>query len=128
MKMGQHAPKLKFGQITSTLFNLINSKIFTILHHPYCCYVYTLYSLFAHSSCTYMLILLFIKSTVYYPAHLFYIFFYFIFVFFNYFFTYIYVYSRVVFHILHCPLSGPDLTYISLLIIFCIIEYVTIKP
>ncbi len=29
--------------------------------------------------------------------------------------------------ILHCPLSGPDLTYISLLIIFCIIEYVTNK-
>ncbi len=25
----------------------------------------------------------------------------------------------------HYPLSGPDLTYISLLIIFCIIEYVT---
>ncbi len=30
-------------------------------------------------------------------------------------------------HILHFPLSGPDLTYISLLIIFCIIEYVTNK-
>ncbi len=30
-------------------------------------------------------------------------------------------------HILHCPLSGPDLTYISLLIIFCIIEYVKNK-
>ncbi len=29
--------------------------------------------------------------------------------------------------ILHCPLSGPDLIYISLLIIFCIIEYVTNK-
>ncbi len=29
--------------------------------------------------------------------------------------------------ILHCPLSGPDLTYISLRIIFCIIEYVTNK-
>ncbi len=31
------------------------------------------------------------------------------------------------YNILHCPLSGPDLTYISLLIIFCIIEYVTNK-
>ncbi len=30
-------------------------------------------------------------------------------------------------HILHCPLSGPDLTYISLLIISCIIEYVSNK-
>ncbi len=28
---------------------------------------------------------------------------------------------------LHCPLRGPDLTYISLLIIFCIIEYVMNK-
>ncbi len=31
------------------------------------------------------------------------------------------------YNILHCPLSGPDLTYISLLIIYCIIEYVTNK-
>ncbi len=30
-------------------------------------------------------------------------------------------------HILHCPLSGPDLIYIPLLIITCIIEYVTNK-
>ncbi len=30
-------------------------------------------------------------------------------------------------HILHCLLSGPDLIYISLLIISCIIEYVTNK-
>ncbi len=30
-------------------------------------------------------------------------------------------------HILHCPLSGPDPTYISPLNIFCIIEYVTNK-
>ncbi len=31
------------------------------------------------------------------------------------------------FIILHCPLSGPDLIYISLLIIPCIIYYVTNK-
>ncbi len=29
--------------------------------------------------------------------------------------------------ILHCPLSGPDLIYISLWIIFCIIEFVVNK-
>ncbi len=29
--------------------------------------------------------------------------------------------------VLHCPLSGPDLIYISLLIILCIIEYVMNK-
>ncbi len=28
---------------------------------------------------------------------------------------------------LHCPLSRPDLIYISLLIVFCLIEYVTNK-
>ncbi len=31
------------------------------------------------------------------------------------------------FYSLHCPLSGPDLIYISLLIIPCIIYYVTNK-
>ncbi len=62
--------------------------------------------LFAHSSCISLLILVFIKSTVYYPAH----------------FILLHI-----FNFLHCPLSGPDLTYISLLIIFCIIEYVTNK-
>ncbi len=33
----------------------------------------------------------------------------------------------IIFYSLHCPLSGPDLTYISLLIIPCIIYYVTNK-
>ncbi len=37
--------------------------------------------------------------------------------------TFIYIY----FNSLHCPLSGPDLTYISLLIIPCIIYHVTNK-
>ncbi len=32
-----------------------------------------------------------------------------------------------IFILLHCPLSGPDLIYISLLIIPCIIFYVTNK-
>ncbi len=32
------------GLITSTWLNLIISKIFTILHYPYCCYVHTLYT------------------------------------------------------------------------------------
>ncbi len=46
--------------------------------------------------------------------------------------TNIYICSRVVlllyiFYSLHCPLSGPDLIYISLLIIPCIIYHVTIK-
>ncbi len=48
------------------------------------------------------------------------------------FFTYIYICSCVVLllynlYSLHCPLSGPDLIYISLLIIPCIIYHVTNK-
>ncbi len=47
------------------------------------------------------------------------------------FFTYIYAlvwcYFYIIFYSLHCPLSVPDLTYISLLIIPCIIYYVTNK-
>ncbi len=44
-----------------------------------------------------------------------------------YIYIYIYIHSCVVLHILHCPLSGPDMTYISLLILSCIIQYVTNK-
>ncbi len=52
--------------------------------------------------------------------------------FFTYIFIYIYICSCVVlllynFYSLHCPLSGPDLIYISLLIIPCIIYHVTNK-
>ncbi len=48
------------------------------------------------------------------------------------FFTYIYAlvlcyFYNFYFILLHCPLSGPDLIYISLLIIPCIIYYVTNK-
>ncbi len=62
---------------------------------------------------------------------LFYCTFYYVFLF----FLPIYIYALVlcyfyiifIFIILHCPLSGPDLIYISLLIIPCIIYYVTNK-
>ncbi len=87
--------------------------------------VYTRYNLFAHSSYTSLLILLFIKSTVYCIAHCA-LYFFFLFVFFI-LYLYLYIYSCLVLHILHCPLSGPDLTYISLLIISCITEYVMNK-
>ncbi len=91
-------------------------------------HVYTRYNLFAHPSCTSLFILLFIKSSVYCFAHfillhiLLFIFsssFYFLPIF-------IYILLRCV-TFLHCPLSGPNLIYISLLIISCIIEYVTNK-
>ncbi len=50
----------------------------------------------------------------------------------KYFFAPLYIYMLLcyfylIFILLHCPLSGPDLIYISLLIIPCIIYYVTNK-
>ncbi len=53
---GDERIQLELGLITLTRLNLINCKIFTILHNPY-------YNLFAYSSCTSLFILLFIKST-----------------------------------------------------------------
>ncbi len=55
-----------------------------------------------------------------------------LFISFFYLYIYIYICSCVVlllynFYSLHCPLSGPDLIYISLLIIPCIIYHVTNK-
>ncbi len=102
----------------------------------------TRYNLF----CTFLLhipvYIIFIKSTVDCIAHfilfhctfysLFYFLFYFILSFFHIFsysYLYLYIFSCVMFHFLliflHCPLSGPVLTYISLLIIPCMIVYVT---
>ncbi len=106
----------------------VNRKhsLFSIIRIAAVC-VYTWYNLFAHSSCTSLFILVFIKSTVilYCTFYLYFsYYFYFIFYFLS---TFIYIFSCVVSHILHCPLSGPVLIYISLLIIFCIIEYVTNK-
>ncbi len=80
---------------------------------------------FAHLTCLAHLVLHF--SLFYYT-------FYSLFLFFTYIYIYIYIYicSCVVlllynFYSLHCPLSGPDLIYISLLIIPCIIYHVTNK-
>ncbi len=50
---GHRVPKLKLSLITSTWLHLIISKIFTILHHSYCCYVF---NLFAHSCLYYYLL------------------------------------------------------------------------
>ncbi len=73
-------------------------------------------NLFAHPCLYYYLL-----STQYTVLHiLFYSTFY------SVFFTYIYIYSLVLCYIF-CTVHWADLTYISLLIIFCIIEYVTNK-
>ncbi len=93
-------------------------------------------TMFAHSSCC-LHILLAHPYLYYYLSSpqntVLHILFHFTFypLFFSYFYfilTYIYIYSLVLcFIFLHCPLSGPVLIYISLLIISCIIEYVTNK-
>ncbi len=53
--------------------------------------------------------------------------FYSLFLFFYHIFVLCYFYIFLICILLHCPLSGPDLIYISLLIIPCIIYYVTNK-
>ncbi len=122
---GHQAPKLELGLITLTRLNLINYKIFTILHHTYCSYVYIPGTTCLHIPLSHPCLYYYLLSTQYTALHiLFYCTFYSLFFLFIY--TYIYIYSLVL-RILHCPLSGPDLVYISLQIIFCIIEYVTNK-
>ncbi len=89
------------------------------LAHPSCSYYYLLSPniLFLH-------ILFVLFCTFYSIAH---------FTLYFSFFTYIYALVLCYFYIificilLHCPLSGPDLIYLSLLIIPCIIYYVTNK-
>ncbi len=120
---GHQAPKLKLSLITFTGLNLINCKTFIILHHPHCCYVYIpattcLHIPLAHPCLYYLL------SPQYTVLHI--LFHYTLHSFFLLIWTYIYIYS-LCFIFLHCPLSGPVLIYISLLIISCIIEYVTNK-
>ncbi len=105
------SPELKLGLMTSTWLHLIISKIFIILHHPYCCFVYTLYNLFAHP-CLYYHCLLILQYTVLNILFLF--------------FSYLYLcrFSCVTYN---CTVHGADLTYISPLVIFCIIVYVKKK-
>ncbi len=93
------------------------NKLLNIHYYPYCCYVYTRYNLFAHSSCTSLLIiLLFIKPTVYCPAH-----------FIILYFLPIFMYILLCCVSYNCTVHWTDLIYISLLIIFHIIMYVTNK-
>ncbi len=82
-----------------------------------------------------LFILLFIKSHILFlhillvlHFSLFYCTFYSLFLFFTYIlYMLLCCYFYIIFIILHCLLSGPDLIYISLLIIPCIIYYVTNK-
>ncbi len=95
---------------------------------------HTRYNLFAHSSCTSLVILIFIKSTVDCIAHfsslhillILFLLFYFFYLFLP-MFKYMLLCYVSSFIFLHCPLSGPVLTYISLLIIPCMIVYMTIS-
>ncbi len=116
---GHQAPKLSL--ITSTGLNLINCK--NIHYSPSSALllcVHTRYNLFAHSSCTSLFILIFIKSTVDCIAHfislhilllilfLFFLMFYLI-------LTYIYIYSLVlcfIFYLFFCTVHWADLSWL----------------
>ncbi len=107
------------------------------LWHPYCCFVYIpcttrVHIPLAHPSCSYYYLL---SPSILFFAHLIVLHFLFHCTFYSYFSFFYHIYALVlcyfyiifIFIILHCPLSGPDLIYISLLIIPCIIYYVTNK-
>ncbi len=120
-----------------TPFNnhLIISKIFIILYHSWlllCKYpLQPVCTFFLHIP-AYIII---IKSTVYYSAHYFiayFIFYFIIFYFLFLLFIFYTFFSSLYLCIFSCvyisynfTVHGADLTYISLLIIFCIIVYVT---
>ncbi len=125
-------------------------------HHPYCRYVCIPSTTRCTSLSSLLFILIFIKSHIMF-LHIQFVLHILLFYCFALFFIllhilllisffYLYIYSCVVlllynliltlflifyiyffFYSLHCPLSGPDLTYISLLIIPCIIYHVTNK-
>ncbi len=98
--------------------------------------VHTRYNLFAHSSCTSVFILIFINPQ-YTVLHIwshctFDSLFYFIICSYFHFYSHLFLYILLCYvslfcnlFFLHFPLSGPVLTYISLLIIPCMIVYVT---
>ncbi len=86
----------------------------------------------AHPSCSYYYLLspsILFLHILFVLHFLFYCTFYSLFLFFYHIYALVlcYFYIIFIFILLHCPLSGPDLIYISLLIIPCIIYYVTNK-
>ncbi len=101
--------------------------------YSHCCYVYIHSSNPVQPVCTFLLhipayIIIYLVHSILYCTFYFIAHFtlYFVFLYIFFFYLYLCLSSCVVLHILHCPLSVPDLT-ISLLIIFCIIENVTNK-
>ncbi len=126
------------GSLTQTqIHKHLQDSLLTVKHSLFSSSVLLLcvhirYNRFAHPSCTSLFILLFIKSQytvehILFDLHfLFYCTFYSVFLFF-FLYLYLYIYALVlcyfyyIFIFLHCPLSGPVLIYISLLIIPCII-------
>ncbi len=100
-----------------------NCKTFTIPIIRIAATLYTRHNLFAHP-CSYYYLL---SPSILFMHILFVLHFFIllhIFTLYFSFFTYVYIYAPVLLLFLvflHCPLSGPDLIYVSLLIIPCII-------
>ncbi len=114
-------------------------------HHPYCCCVYipstNPFAHPSHPSCLYYYLLspiyCFCTScfcTSYLFLHILFCTFLYSITLFTLYFSFLPIYMLlcgvtfyIIFYSLHCPLSGPDSIYISLLIIPCIIYHVTNK-
>ncbi len=109
---GHQAPKLKLGLITFSGLNLINCKTFTILHHPYCCYVYIPGTTCLHIPLAHPCLYYYLLSPQYTVLHLlFYCTFYSLF-FLIIFLTYFYMYSLVLCYIF-CTVHWADLTWFT---------------
>ncbi len=112
-------------KLLCTVYQCTLFQLMTSIWLYACCYVYTLYNLFAHSCLYYYL--LSIRYTV---LHIIFdcTFYSFLFIFFTSFFSYLYLFKfSCVCVTYNCTVHGADLTYISMLLIFCIIMYVMNK-
>ncbi len=85
----------------------------TLQHILFCTFLHILFCTFLH-----ILFCTFLYSITLFTLYFF---------FFTYIYALVWCYFLYNFYSLHCPLSGPDSIYISLLIIPCIIYHVTNK-
>ncbi len=134
---GHQAPKhkLSFINIKKAVCTSLSSLLsFAHPSHPSCrLHIPLIPPVVCTSLSSLLFIVLFIKSHILFLhillfcTFLYSTAFYILFLFFTYIYALVWCYFYICFYSLHCPLSGPDLTYISLLIIACIIYYVTNK-
>ncbi len=118
MRLIINCKKKKIIFSSSVLLLCVHTQYNPFAHpsHPSCSYYYLLSPIYCF--CTSYLFRTFLYSIAHFTLY---------FSFFTYIYALVWCYFYIIFIILHCPLSGLDLIYISLLIIPCIIYYVTNK-